>query len=405
MFNSNDLGPVSRLLPIAQELFQRGHEVAFSNREEVPSLLIRQAGFKNLPVIPSQWATVQPSKKFTEVWNANQFASGSGFLDVDFVRAITLDYIKVLTEYNPDIVVDTWGFPACLAAKILRIPLVTITQADLHPDGKGFVWWRQPPPDLPNPVPVVNEVLKEYQLPPLEEKMEELLMGDQVLIVGTPDTDPLPESSSVTYIGPLQGDTRAASLPDWIQELPTNQPLVWVYSGNPRYKDRPSKIDSIIVIRAGVAALGNEEVQLVLSTGYQPLPEEFKPLPPNIHYTAYVPGFAMAQKSDLVVHHGGHGSTLTGLSAGTPAVIIPTYSERESNARRLASLGAGEFVLPQTDERGEKFIELDEFRGKVWRVLGDPRYKHNAQRAAKNAQQYGGANQAADLIERFAGQL
>lgn len=402
MIVSNDLGPISRLLPIAQELTNRGHEVAFCNRAKTPAQVIHKAGFKNMPVEPGQIPSVYPSEITAEIWNANQGTSYQGFLDVDFVRAIAQDYMQMMDEYNPDIVVDTWGFPASLAAKILRKPLVTITQADLHPDSKGFIWWRQTPPDIPNPVPVVNEVLKEHELPLLKEKMEELIIGDMVLVVGTPDTDPLPESSQVTYIGPLQLHTSASSLPDWILKLPADQPLVWVYSGNPRYGDKPFVADSIVVIRASVEVLGNEKVQVVLTTGHQPLPEEFTTLPPNIHFASYVPGFAMAQKSDLVIHHGGHGSYLTGLSAGTPAIIIPTYSERESNARRLSSLGAGEFVLPQTDECGEKIISIDEFREKVWRVLGDPSYKQNALRVAQNIHKYGGANQAAELIEEFA---
>lgn len=104
----------------------------------------------------------------------------------------------------------------------------------------------------------------------------------------------------------------------------------------------------------------------------------------------------------MLIHHGGHGSYLTGLSAGTPAVVIPTYSERESNARRSAELGAGEYVLPQTDESGEKTVSMDEFREKVWRVLTEPDYKRNTLRIAQNLQKYGGAAQAADLIEELA---
>lgn len=226
-------------------------------------------------------------------------------------------------------------------------------------------------------------------------------MGDMVLIVGTPDTDPLPDYSQVSYVGPLQMNTSTDGLPNWIQKLPTDQPLVWVYSGNPRYGDEPSIADSIVIIRACVEVLGNEQMQVILTTGHQPLPKEFTTLPPNIHFASYVPGFAMANKSDLVIHHGGHGSYLTGLSAGTPTIIIPTYSERESNARRLSNLGAGEFVLPSTDDVGEKFISMDEFRNKVWHVLGNASYKQNAQRLAENIQKYGGAMQAADLIEEF----
>lgn len=403
MIVSNDLGPVSRLLPIAQKLSKRGHDLAFCNRAMAPSKVIQEAGFKNFPVVPSQSPTVFPSEFSAEIWNGNQGSSYMGFLDVDYVRALAQDFSKMMNHYDPDIVVDTWGLPACLAAKVLKIPLVTITQADNHPDGKGYIWWRQTPLNLPNPVPIVNEILEEHGVPLLKEKIEELLMGDEVLIVGTPDTDPLPDYSQVTYIGPLQLNTSASSLPDWIQKLPTDQPLVWVYSGNPRYGDEPSIADSIVIIRACIEVLGNEKMQIVLTTGHQPLPEEFANLPPNIHFASYVPGFAMAQKSDLVIHHGGHGSYLTGLSAGTPAIIIPTYSERESNARRLSGMGAGEYVLPSTDEGGEKFISMDEFRNKVWQVLGNSSYRRNAQRVSKNMRKFGGANQAADLIEGFAG--
>jgi UDP:flavonoid glycosyltransferase YjiC (YdhE family) len=365
--------------------------------------MIEEAGFRNMPVTPSQKESIRPAKKFAEVWNANLFASEKGFLDADFVRVIAQDYINVMQTYGPDVVVDTWGFPSSLAAKILRIPLVSITQADLHPEGNGFVWWRQPPPDLPNPVPVVNGVLEENGLPLLEEKMEELIMGDMVLVVGTPDTDPLPESAEVEYVGLLQGDAQVSSVPDSIKELPSELPLVWVYSGTPRYGKKPTKVDSVVVIRASVELLGDKDVTVVLTTGHQPLPEEIGALSSNVLFVPYVPGLEMAQRSDLLIHHGGHGSYLTGLCAGTPAVVIPTFSERESNARRLAELGAGEYILPHTDESGEKTVSMDEFREKVWRVLTTPNYKRNALGVARSFQGYGGAVQAADLIENLRG--
>jgi hypothetical protein len=57
-----------------------------------------------------------------------------------------------------------------------------------------------------------------------------------------------------------------------------------------------SAIDSIVVIRAAIAALGNAPVHVVLTTG---------------------------------AHHGGHGSTM-----------IPICTERESNGRRVVARGA-----------------------------------------------------------------
>src|SRR5208337_5566970 len=197
--------------------------------------------------------------------------------------------------------------------------------------------------------------------------------------------------AGVTHIGPILWQRDNATLPDWVLTLRHDQPVIWVYSGNPRYADAPTPIDSIVVIRAAIAALADAPVQVVLTTGYQDIPKELGTLPANFHHAAYVPGLAMAEHCDLMVHHGGHSSVMTGLSAGTPAVIVPTITERESNARRLVALGAGEIVMPADGLNGEKTIDASEFGAAVLRVLKDPAYRRSAQRVSESMQGYGGA--------------
>jgi MGT family glycosyltransferase len=184
--------------------------------------------------------------------------------------------------------------------------------------------------------------------------------------------------------------------------LSRDQPLIWVYSGNPRYASAPTPIDSIVVIRAAITALGDSPLQVVLTTGYQEVPQEVGTLPSNFHHAAYLPGRAMAERCDLMVHHGGHSSVMNQLSVGTPAVIIPTITERESNARRVVALGAGEIVLPMDGADGEKHIDVDEFSTKVQRVLNEPGYRQSCRRIAESMRQFGGAQEAANRIERFA---
>ena len=60
------------------------------------------------------------------------------------------------------------------------------------------------------------------------------------------------------------------------------------------------------------------------------------------------------------------------LAAGTPAVIIPTMTERESNTRRLVALGAGEMVIPVDTADGEKQNDVAEFAIALRHVLADP---------------------------------
>lgn len=163
-----------------------------------------------------------------------------------------------------------------------------------------------------------------------------LLAGDLCLIVGTPEMDPVSPGTRVTYIGPIVWQRGNGELPPWAASLNCSKPVVWVYTGNPKYAGAAGSTacDSIVVIRTAIAALADAPVHVVLTTGYHDVPAEIGVLPANFPHAAFLPGRAMVEPSDLIVHHGGHSSVMQSLAAGTPAVIIPTITERESNARR-----------------------------------------------------------------------
>ena len=405
MLPANDLGLPSRLLPIARELANRGHDVAVFNPAPAPAKLIEDAGLINLPMPPRPMpAHIFDDAHVSGAWDVEHMF-GALFADEEYVRAATALHVDVVRGYGPDVVVDSFGLFTCLAARILKIPLATVLQGNFHPASDGFVWWNaERPAGLPSAAPAINKVAAEYGLPAVARCVD-LLAGDLSLIVGTPETDPLPPATSITHVGQIIWQRGNAALPGWVAAIGRDQPLVWVYSGNPRYATSPTSIDSIVVIRAAIAALSDAPVQVVLTTGYQEVPQEFGTLPSNFRHAAYLPGLAMAERSDLMVHHGGHGSVMTGLSVGTPAVIIPTITERESNARRLVALGAGEIVMPLNGADREKHIDVADFAAKVNRVLNEPGYGKSARRIADSMRQYGGAPQAAERIERFAGAI
>lgn len=432
---SNDLGLLARSLPIASALSGLGHEIAFCSPAKAPSLLIAEAGFQNLlpkhplyhvgfgdlsykgfkrlvksrplqdeyaSVVSFLWAIVRaaPVRRApltAEIWNMDHAAAVAGMKNTNFVLAHCDALKRLIEEFDADAVVDFWNPFACIAARALDRPLVTVIQADAHPSGNGFIWWKDPPDNLPTAVPAINRVLARYGLDPVS-KMEELNLGDKTLIVGTPETDPVSDSTGCTYVGPILWQDPDTEVPDWLEGLDDGTPVVWVYSGNPSYAPKRTALDSEVVLRACIAVLADMEIQVVLTTGHHPLPGEFRPLPSNFLFARYVPGLLMAERCSLMIHHGGYGSCQTGLYSGTPAVIIPTFSERESNARRIASLGAGEYVLPETDETGRKQIDLDEFRSKVSEVLSKPAYAQNAEHCGNILRSYDGAQEAARLI-------
>jgi UDP:flavonoid glycosyltransferase YjiC (YdhE family) len=430
---SNDLGLLARSLPIALELKNRGHQVDFCSQAKAPKKLISTAGFENLDL---KWPLLEimsgdagfkklvglmKSAHFfrdtgilisfvrqmmrsgtAEIWNLDQFMYLLGMRFEKYIRAYVGAMIGLIDETRPDVIVDFWNPIACIAAKIKRKPLVTVIQADLHPLSDGFIWWKQPPPDLPTPVRAVNMILSEYGIKAIQ-KTGELLTGDKTLVVGIPETDPLPDAADVTYIGPILWQKPDETLPDWIKKMGKDQPVVWLYPGNLQYmKGSRTSFDGSVVLRACIKALGGEPIQVVFTSGHQSLPRAFLPLPLNFHHLPFVPGLAMAEKSDLLIHHGGYASCQTGLYTGKPALIIPTFSERESNARRIAGQGAGDFILPETDASGvKKYVKAEDVRSKVFNILANRSFSENAERIGAKVRGLGGAAYAAGLIDNF----
>jgi MGT family glycosyltransferase len=431
---SNDLGLLTRSLPIACELQKQGHEIAFCSPAKAPRKLILDAGFDNLlpsrPLYHIIAGNISPESLFrllrsghlrqdtsimfsflkrtsqvstARIWDIDHFMYLLGMWNEALVQAGVEALMEVINAYKPDVIVDFWNPFACIAARVCNKPLISVLQADLHPQSQGFIWWEQTPSKLyPSPVPATNRILAEYHLPPIE-RMGELLIGDKTLIVGMPETDPLPETANVTYIGPILWEKRDEKLPDWIDDLDRGKPLIWLYPGNLQYVRWASTFgDSAVVLQACIEALENEAVQVVLTTGHHSLPRRFAALPSNFRHEPFVPGLAMAERSDLLIHHGGYGSCQTGLYTGRPALIIPTYSERESNARRIAAQGAGDYVLPKSDVTGKnKQVSTEEVRAKVFNILSDASFSENARRISERMKTYGGASEAARLIECF----
>ncbi len=424
---SNDLGLLTRSLPIARALRGLGHDVVFCSPGAAPRQVVADAGFDSrIPDEPlynlgdsatpgrvlrsrHRWRDLRLLLRLArhmsrgataEVWDVDHFFQLMGLADPELLRLTVPSLIRVILDVGPDAVVDFWNPTACVAARATGIPLVGVVQANTHPASDGFIWWRERPAATPSAAAAYNAVLAELDLPPVH-CVADLLVGDRTLILGMPETDPLPPAVAATYIGAVLWERPGSELPARIAALPRDRPLVWVYPGNVRYmRGSTTPFDSLVVLEACVEALRDEPVHVVLATGHQPLPRRFRHLPTNFHVEPFVPGLTLAERSSVMIHHGGYGSCQTGLWAGCPAVIVPTYSERESNARRVAAAGAGLVLPPATDARGvHKHLDPAALRDAVRSVLDDPSFARNAADIRDQLRRYGGAALAAELIE------
>ena len=101
-------------------------------------------------------------------------------------------------------------------------------------------------------------------------------------------------------------------------------------------------------------------------------------------------------QSDLVIHHGGHGSCLGQFIYNTPSLILPTHSEREYNARMLGGMGVSEFV--EIEHLSSRDIAL-----KVDKLLSYDYYQENLRyynEVIRN-REYDGAKQAIKIINKY----
>jgi hypothetical protein len=134
----------------------------------------------------------------SKIWNIDHFNYIFGMSDENYIRATVEALINLINDFKPDIVVAFWNPYICIAARICHRSLISVMQADIHPQSQGFIWWEQPPPGIPTPVPVINTVLADYGLQPVNNTGE-LLVGDLTRVVVMHEIDPLPESDNVNY--------------------------------------------------------------------------------------------------------------------------------------------------------------------------------------------------------------
>lgn len=137
-----------------------------------------------------------------------------------------------------------------------------------------------------------------------------------------------------------------STLPTWWQG---DEPLVYVTFGSvaaslglfPRF------YATVLELLADVP------VRVLLTLGEAGSPDLLGPVPPNAHVERWWPQAEIMPNVDLVVGHGGFGTTLAALATGVPQVVIPLFaSDQFDNARRVAAVGAGIALEdPDVDDR------------------------------------------------------
>lgn len=320
-----------------------------------------------------------------------------GYLDYDYVSCMVKDYITQYKAEKISLVISVLNPIVTIAAKVLDLPLVAITQSCYHPRKiyKSIRWWDTLPEDLPNAVHTVNRVLKDYSLKTVNS-MEELCVSDLTIIPSFKEFDPLNDKNAI-YSGIMTWNDSIGHDDDfnkiWIDN--NNSKTIYVYTG--RMHDSGGK-SGLLILKNVIEAFKNTEYNIIITTGVGEMPIEYKnmTMPENIQVMEWIPVSKILKKIDLFIHHGGHGLCLQSVLSNKPSIIIPTYDEREYNARHIEKLGISKYILPENitpnilKEESMSFINDNMFYKKSQRLTN-----------AINQANYPGAEGIAELISKI----
>ena len=168
---------------------------------------------------------------------------------------------------------------------------------------------------------------------------------------------------------------------EWLEALPSG-PRVFVTLGTVFAQERA-------VFRAILEGLADEQCTVLLHAE-----EDLGPLPDNVHARPFFPVDRVLPVTDLVVGHGGWGTTIAALAHGVPTLALPQASDQFRTAVKLQAAGAGRFLAEEVlPARIAMLVRV---------LLQDPVYRLNARRLQREIRSMPEPSECVPLLERVA---
>jgi UDP:flavonoid glycosyltransferase YjiC (YdhE family) len=365
-------GHLNLMLPLARATRDAGHAVAFASARSFASI-VESAGFELLP------AGIDWTESAKDVHFPGAGVPGSGVMmegDVfagHTAKAMVPDLVDHIRGWRADAVVrDAWEFGGCIAAEKEGIPYATCNPTLFAPDLLVFLFGSR-----------LADLRSAHALAPIDDFA--MLHRYLDLAFFPPEfTEESEVVSPVTHF--LAPSTATTTLrPEWIDAL-APRPTVHVSFG--------TVVAATQLYRDVIAALADEDVNVVVATGSTADPSTLGVLPANVRVEQYVPHVHLLPRCDLFITHGGFGSALMALETAVPILVLPIWADQPRNARVCEKIGIGRQL--QAHERS-----IPEIREMVRAILGDPSYRRRADDARAALARLAPASSAAALLERL----
>ena len=249
---------------------------------------------------------------------------GRFFIDV-MARATAADLVPLLAETRPDVVVyEHYELGAAVAARRAGIRAVCHAVS-------------------PRPPRALLEVFCGDRLDRLWTENDTSPAGFDVF-TGDVYLDVFPDSLQPQMVAdPARLRMRSipfaepgTTVPSWVGR--GSRPLVYLTLGTIVATD-----DVLQPAIDGLATLDADVLVALGSAGGAGL----GPLPANVHVESFVDQSTVLDHADLVVHHGGSGTILGALAAGTPQLLLPKGADQFFNADAMAIAGLAAVLEPR----------------------------------------------------------
>jgi hypothetical protein len=383
-------GYISQFLPFARALKARGHEVVMVVRE------LHHAGRmltdSHIPVMQAPlWLPVvqglpEPPLNYAEI------LLRFGYHDASGLSGVVSAWRAMLMLFQADILIASHAPTALLAARSMGLTAAPLGTGfsilpRLNPTPNLRYWAAVPYERLTGSDEIVlktaNAVLAVCGAAPMKG-LSDLFDTPESFLCTLPELDHYPQRGGATYWGAVY-DTEMgyeAAWPD-LKKNSHDVKRILVYL-EPRHRDFLALLEVItaqghqaLVCAPGIAdnlrqKLSNDKVRIF----DQPI--KFADL---------------LEDCDLVICHGGHGTTAGMLQAGIPLLMLPNHLEQFLLASRVRAMGAGELIDAESPP--------PDLSALLMKLLKTVDYRNNAQKFAAKYQQYTRSQQLAQITARI----
>lgn len=319
------LAHLTRSRAIAEELHRRGHEILFVGPISKSHLFTNSA----ISFFPLQ-NTIKDEENIHKL------------KDLSFLVRAMKEEIEIIRNYKPDIAIIDLRISALVSCKKFGIPIVAISNSDGLPYSTYI-----PNIGLPQFVYYIVSSLLPFLINRFKTSFINALSiaGGKLDISFTKNdlenityivpeySDYLPlkqTKTNVYYCGPIFWNGFEKNIPSWLNKINPNGKTVYITFGGTGY-DR-EKLISLSV------RLAQKGYKVIVSSSII-APQNAFPKLPNLYVEKYLPGWEICKRVDIVICHGGIGTTMQSIISGKPVLAIPFNIDQYTHALRLQELG------------------------------------------------------------------